>query len=132
MTGKKGIGILRPSIVARHYRGIIVTLVMVNTALIVFLIVYIWSFAPDSHDSLPGEVPIAVGEVNTQRLILWSEPGGLEHGAESRGVVEKGSTVRILRGQRFEQDLWLNVIAGERTGWLLENDIDYVGSPDSR
>jgi len=130
MTDKQENGFSRPAIVERHYRGIIVSLVLVNTALIVFLIVYIWAFAPSGNEDLSNGVPIVNGVVRTERLILWSKPGGLEHGAESRGVVEKGSTVRILRGQRFEQDLWLDVIAGERTGWLLESDIDYVGSAD--
>ncbi len=117
-------GAFRPEFVANHYRGIIVTLVMVNTALIMFLIVYIWVFAP--APALVGDAePIAAGVVRTDRLIMWSEPGGLEYGAESRGVVERGSRVDVLRGQRLEQDLWLQVIAGNRRGWIPESEIDY-------
>ncbi|MBW7994975.1 MAG: hypothetical protein FVQ81_00090 [Candidatus Glassbacteria bacterium] len=118
-------GIFRPGFVEGHYRGIIVSLVLLNTALIMFLIVYIWTFAPAVQPN-GGNDPIAAGVVLADRLIMWSEPGGLEHGAESRGVAEKGSTVEVLRGQRFEDELWLEVLSGERRGWIPENDVDYA------
>lgn len=122
---------LRPGFVARNYHGIIIGLVLVNTALIMFLIVYIWVFAPTGAPEAPGE-PIAAGVVRADRLIMWSEPGGLEHGAESRGVVEQGSEVQVLRGQRFEDELWLEVISGERRGWIPEAEVDYGPDTGSR
>jgi hypothetical protein len=63
--------------------------------------------------------------VRADRLIMWSEPGGLEHGAESRGVAELGSRVEVLRGQRLEQTLWLEVVVGDRRGWIPESEVDY-------
>lgn len=116
--------ILKPACLARHYRGIIVSLVMLNTALIVFLIVYIWTYQPEGGQ--PGKAaPIAAGEVRAERVIMWSEPGGLADGAESRGVLEQGSKVEILRGRKFEGELWLEVAAGEREGWIPERDVAY-------
>jgi hypothetical protein len=126
MSGENQSGsLLRPAFVARHYRGIIVTLVLLNTALIVFLIVYIWEYAPQVREVTTGSEPIAAGVVKADRMILWSAPGGLEHGAESRGVLEQGREVKIIRGQRLDGRLWLEVVAGDRGGWLLEPDIEY-------
>jgi hypothetical protein len=117
--------ILKPDFVARHYRGIIISLVLVNIALIVFLIVYIWVFSPVTTPIISSGEPVAVGLVRADRLIMWSEPGGLEQGAESRGVVEKGSRVQILQGRLLDQQMWLEVIAGERRGWIPDQDVDY-------
>jgi hypothetical protein len=124
MQTEQKTGILKPDFIAHHYRGVIVTLVMVNTALIMFLIVYIWLFSPSIVPAGSAE-PIAAGVVKTDRLIMWSKPGGLEHGAESRGVVEQESRVEVLRGQRLDQTLWLEVTAGDRRGWIPESEVDY-------
>ncbi len=117
-------GVFKPDFVACHYRGIIVTLVLVNTALIMFLIIYIQIFSP-GRSPIGRAEPIAAGVVRDDRLIMWSEPGGLEQGARSRGVARRGSKVDVLRAQRLEQELWLEVVVGDRRGWIPESGIDY-------
>ena len=127
MSAGEKAGVLKPHFVARYYRGIIVTLVMVNTVLIMFLIIYLWAFSPSMSYRGRAE-PITAGVVLADRLIMWSEPGGLEQGAQSRGVAERGGAVDVLRAQRLDQELWLEVAVDGRQGWVPESGIDYGGN----
>lgn len=113
--------------IARHYRGIIFTLVLINTALIVFLLVYIWTFgATIGRSPVTEAASVASAVILTDRQIVWSKPGGLRNGASSRGVVQKGNEVRVHSLGEFESERWVEVSFSGRIGWVPEKEIKYL------
>ncbi len=126
--------VFMPEIVARRYRGIIFILVLVNTALIVFLVVYIWTYAPYSPDtsqrkksglkSPETEINMPEMTVAVDNLILWSRPGGARAGGASRGVLDKGITLLLLDSTDFNSEKWYKVGLGDRDGWVKRGDVN--------
>lgn len=118
---------LRSEFITRHYRSIIFTLVLINTALIVFLVVYIWTYGV-SFEGRPVKERAAIGAavIRSDRLIVWSEPGGLRNNASSRGVVQRGDQVRVRSSGEFDGEKWVEVSFDGRIGWVPENEVDYA------
>jgi hypothetical protein len=126
--------VFMPEIVARRYRGIIFTLVLVNTALIVFLVVYIWTYAPYSPDTSQRkksglkaketEINMPEMTVAADNLILWSRPGGAKAGGASRGILDKGITVLLLDSTDFDSEKWYNVGLEGRDGWVQARGVN--------
>ena len=129
--------VFMPEIVTRRYRGIIFTLVLVNTALIVFLVVYIWTYAPYSSPdtrqrkksglkSLETEINMPEMTVAADNLILWSRPGGAKAGGASRGVLDKGITVPLLDSMQSGDQKWYRISFEGREGWVEERGLNYI------
>ena len=125
--------LINTAFITRHYRRIVFVLVLVNTTLIVFLIVYIWTFGlePRHTRSLgaPGvstEQPLqrfVTGAVLADKLVVWSKAGGMAAGGWSRGTIDRGKSVKVLRSVEVNGDLWLEVAFGELTGWVPAESI---------
>jgi len=129
--------LLRPAFLARHYRSIVFALVLINTALIVFLVVYIWTYGLESRDTrqliqeaAPTErvtkQQVPNGTVVVDNLIVWSVPGGSQKFGASRGVLEKGDVVPILGSTEVEGELWLEVGLAGREGWVPAKSLKYI------
>ena len=118
----------RPDIIAGHYRGIILTAVLINTTLIVFLVVFIWTYGLElrgtrqiAGQGFPGGretlLPVEM-TVQAERIIVWSKPGGVDKGAASRGILDQGEKVQVLDRVEFEGAIWLEVALEGRRGWV--------------
>lgn len=124
---------LRNAFIIRHYRSIVFGLVLVNTALIVFLIVYIWTYGPEPRDtrslgaqSFSPREPVEhfiTGTVLEDKLVVWSKAGGRESGGQSRGIIDRGKSVQMLRSAEVDGDKWLEVAFGGLNGWVPAQSI---------
>lgn len=122
---------LKSAFVVRHYRTIISSLVLLNTALIFFLIVFVWSYGPsrDTRNLLPGASNIGTVQravVVEDNVIAWSRPGGVDSGGASRGVLERGHGVNILGSEQNGGELWLRVNWDSREGWVRAGQLRYI------
>ena len=114
--------------IKRHYRGIVFGLVLVNTALIVFLVVYIWTYGLEPNNTrsfvtekLTAEKPpghFITGTTTVDKLVVWSKAGGMAKGGQSRGAIDGGKSVKILGSVEIDSGLWLEVAYGQLTGWV--------------
>jgi len=114
--------------ITRHYRSIVFALVLVNTALIVFLVVYIWAYgleprntrslgAQSSSPKEPAE-HFFIGTVLTDKIVVWSKAGAMARGGKSQGIIDRGKSVQVLSSVEVDGDLWLEVAFGELNGWV--------------
>ena len=125
--------LVNTAFITRHYRSIVFGLVLVNTALIVFLIVYIWTYGlePRNTRSLgtqnssieKPEQHFITGAVLADKLVVWSKAGGMASGGQSQGIIDRGKSVKVLRSVEVDGDLWLEVAFGELTGWMPAESI---------
>ena len=114
--------------ITRHYRGIVFGLVLVNTALIVFLVVYIWTYGLEPSNTrsfgtenlTTGKPPghFITGTTTVDKLVVWSKAGGKAKGGLSRGTIEGGKSMKILGSVEVDSDLWFEVAFGQLTGWV--------------
>jgi len=125
--------LVNTAFIIRNYRSIVFGLVLVNTALIAFLIVYIWTYgleprntrelgARKSSIEKPGQHFIT-GAVLVERLVVWSRAGGAASGGQSRGIIDRGESVKVLRSAEVDGDLWFEVASGELNGWVPARSI---------
>ncbi len=117
--------ILMPPVVARHYRPVIFALVLLNTALIVFLVVYIWTYGQaeelrgpsaaraESGEQLPRMVVTAV-----ERLPVWDRAGGERVGGAGRGMLAKGDSAPVLERRMLDGELWYELGLEGHSGWV--------------
>ncbi len=120
--------LVETAFITRHYRSIVFAMVLVNTALIVFLVVYIWAYGLEPRDtrslgtqsSLPEE-PVehfVTGTVLADKLVVRSKPGGFPRGGKSQGIIDRGKSVQVLRSVEVDGDIWLEVAFGKLNGWV--------------
>ena len=120
--------LVKTAFFTRHYRSIVFAMVLVNTALIVFLVVYIWAYGLEPRDtrslgaqsSLPEE-PVehfVTGTVLADKLVVRSKPGGFPRGGKSQGIIDRGKSVQVLRSVEVDGDIWLEVAFGKLNGWV--------------
>jgi len=120
--------LVNSAFITRHYQSIVFTLVLINTALIVFLVIYIWTYGlqPSGTRSLGGQSSVAEspvqrfipGSVLENKLVVWSKAGGIARGAQSRGIIEKGESVQVLGSVEVDGDVWFEVQFGDLSGWV--------------
>jgi len=127
------------ALVARHYRTIVFALVLVNTALIVFLLVYIWTYGLDLRNTRKLIQGSASGEIAEQRvpditvvvdnLVVWSKPGGAKSGGVSRGVLERGNVAPVLDSVEQDGELWFVVDRKGWAGWVPAKSVRFIDLP---
>lgn len=123
---------LKNKFVARHYRTIIFGLVLINTALIFFLIVYIWSYGSGNAIGQRGLTAAFSGKTVQSAVVVaesetaWSEPGGAGAGAVSRGVLERGLSVEIVDSTRQDGELWYCIAWNEGRGWVTAGAVRFI------
>ncbi|MCE5270508.1 hypothetical protein LLH00_04420 [bacterium] len=123
---------LKNAFVARHYRTFIFSLVLINTALIFFLIVYIWSYGSESATgrwAATGTLSrraVQPAVVVAESETAWSEPGGAGAGAVSRGVLERGLSVDIVDSTRQDGQLWYCLTWNEGRGWVPAGAVRFI------
>jgi hypothetical protein len=125
--------LVNTAFITRHYRSIVFGLVLVNTSLIVFLIVYIWTYGLEPRHTRSLGAPsvsteqslqrFVTGAVLADKLVVWSKAGGMASGGQSQGIIDRGESVNVLRRVEVEGDLWLEVAFGELTGWVPAESI---------
>lgn len=98
-----------------------------NTALIFFLIVYIWSYGPENEPRgrFSGETihhAIVVSDSQT----VWSEPGGSSAGAEKRGVLERGLSVEIVDSSEVDGEPWRRLLWEGGDGWVPARVVRFI------
>ena len=130
-TGARMRNPLKTEFVTSNYRTIIFSLVLLNTALIFFLIVFIWSYdaARNTRDLLSGAVnqtEFQPGMITQDNVIAWSRPGGAAFSAASRGILERGRSIRILGSEEAAGELWLKINWDSREGWVQARRVRYI------
>lgn len=120
--------LVKTAFITRHYRSIVFAMVLVNTALIVFLVVYIWAYGLEPRDtrslgaqSSLREEPVehfVTGTVLADKLVVRSKPGGFPRGGKSQGIIDRGKSVQVLRSVEVDGDIWLEVAFGKLNGWV--------------
>jgi hypothetical protein len=120
--------LVKTAFFTRHYRSIVFAMVLVNTALIVFLVVYIWAYGLEPRDtrslgaqSSLREEPVehfVTGTVLADKLVVRSKPGGFPRGGKSQGIIDRGKSVQVLRSVEVDGDIWLEVAFGKLNGWV--------------
>ncbi len=113
--------------ITRYYRTIITSLVLMNTALIFFLIVYIWSYGlgNEPQGSFFNEtIPHATVVVDSQTV--WSGPGGSAAGAEKRGVLERGLSVEIIDSSEVDGEPWRRLLWEGGGGWVPARAVRFI------
>jgi hypothetical protein len=118
---------LKNEFVTRHYRTIIFSLVLMNTALIFFLIVFIWSYGPENEPRgrFLGET-IRHAAVVADSQTVWSEPGGSAAGAEKRGVLERGLSVEIVDSSEVDGEPWCRLLWEGGGGWVPARAVRFI------
>jgi hypothetical protein len=128
--------VLRPGFVQQHYRRIVFALALVKTALIVFLVVYIWTYGLESSGTrLLGprvtaepalEGKYGEGTVVADKLVVRAAPGGTARGSDSVAVIVLGEEVRILGSLELDGAIWVEVGAQSGRGWVPASGVRYI------